>query len=97
MHRHLDDDIARRASLDARLDALEAKLPGMIDTLGEGDFYAAFRREADVVRRDMRAEDFPHVSRRIQDMLARSGMIVGDQPVDHAWPPKPELDAPGTD
>lgn len=88
------DDIARRAALDADLDALEARLPAMIETLREGEFYAEFRREADDVRSRMRAEDFPHVGRRLQDMLARAGMIVADH---GSGPPKPELDAPGTD
>ncbi|HZH43332.1 MAG TPA: hypothetical protein VEY50_04550 [Lysobacter sp.] len=81
-----------RARLDEELDALQARLPQLIDMHREGEFYAVFRREADRIRRETGPGDFEHVGRRIARMLEEHHMIASDR--EHDLEPKPEVWTP---
>lgn len=62
--------------LTQRLDALEAKLPQLMqDNPAPGDFWMAFARDADVIE-DAAAEHGALVSERIQTMLAKHGHYI---------------------
>ncbi|WP_149193958.1 hypothetical protein [Luteimonas suaedae] len=65
-----------RLELDARLDALQRKLPALVDDYtNEEDFWAAFAAEADpVVDGAVTPEDATHVEVRIEEMLAEVGL-----------------------
>ncbi|MEZ0472187.1 hypothetical protein [Luteimonas salinilitoris] len=65
-----------RQELDARLDALERKLPLLLDEYpDEEDFWAAFAEEADEIGDGaVTPEDSTHVEVRIETMLAAAGV-----------------------
>ncbi|GHE42359.1 hypothetical protein ACFOED_09000 [Vulcaniibacterium thermophilum] len=81
-----------RDRLDRELDALQARLPELIRTHREGEFYAAFRREADRIRVQTAREDFAHVGACIARMLENAHMIPTD--AEHPLEPKPEVATP---
>jgi hypothetical protein len=65
-----------REELDARLDALQGKLPRLLeDYVDEEDFWAAFAEEADPITAGaILPEDAAHVEARIGEMLAAAGV-----------------------
>lgn len=68
-----------RADLDKRLDTLEAMLPELIqDNPDDGDFWAAFAGEADVIEDLAAPEDAAHVRGRLDCMLGSKGLIPSD-------------------
>lgn len=65
-----------RLELDARLDALQRKLPALLNEYpNDEDFWAAFAAEADpIVDGADTPEDSTHVEVRIEEMLAEAGL-----------------------
>lgn len=81
-----------RERLDQELDALQARLPELIRAHREGEFYAVFREQADVIRRETGRDDFEHAGKRIAAMLEAQHMIPTDH--EHDLEPKPEVWTP---
>jgi hypothetical protein len=70
---------ATRADLDKLLDVLEAMLPDLMkDNPDDGDFWAAFAGQADVIEDSASADDAAHVRGRINCMLGSKGLIPSD-------------------
>ena len=64
--------------LNGLLDHLEAQLPTLIaDNPDDGDFWAAFAGESDVIE-DSAGDHAAHVRGRIDHMLASAGLIPSD-------------------
>ena len=68
-----------RPELDAALDALEQRLPGIIEKTRPEDVMEAFAGEADPIREAAGPEDAEHVNDRLQCMLRDAGLIPGDE------------------
>ena len=67
-----------RATLDSRLDELEAGLPKLIRRTKPWCLIDAFAGIADEIRESAGPEDLPHVDARIDCLLHKAGLVPGD-------------------
>jgi hypothetical protein len=68
-----------RPDLDAALDALEQRLPGILENTRPEDWLEAFAGEADPIRDAAGPDDLAHVDDRLQCILRNAGVIPGDE------------------
>jgi hypothetical protein len=67
-----------RQELDSAIDALERRLPAMLEETRPEDWMEAFAGEAEPIRDAAGPEDLAHVDSRIQCLLRDAGLIPGD-------------------
>lgn len=74
-----------RAQLRLNLDALDAKIPSLLDAHPDPDeFWAAFAGESDFATESARSEDYDWVNTEIDDLLRKHGVAIptDEPPVD---------------
>lgn len=68
-----------RAELDAILDDLEARMPGLLADCKKEDMQDCFTRETDAIDAQTREEDQAHVWGRLQHIQGCNGLIPTDE------------------
>ena len=68
-----------RVELDAMLDDLEARLPGLLANCTQEDMLDCFTREADAIDAQTKEEDHAHVWGRLQHLQGCAGLIPSDE------------------
>ena len=68
-----------RVELDAMLDDLEARLPGLLAICKQEDMLDCFTKEADAIDAQTKEEDHAHVWGRLQHLQGCAGLIPSDE------------------